>query len=108
MGAGRTEVARTVFGARSDRYWRRIVVRQQTSESKSAGGYFVRYSIRSEDRKRYGAKVGLDVETNIALGAMRKFLGFLGVVDGSKTNATATNACRRWRSKRTERAPESS
>jgi ribose transport system ATP-binding protein len=43
----------------------------------------------SEDRKRYGLTLGMDVENNIALAAMRKFLGAFGWVNRSATRATA-------------------
>ena len=37
----------------------------------------------SEDRKRYGLALGMDVETNIVLASLRRFLGWLGwVQDG--------------------------
>ena len=42
----------------------------------------------SEDRKRYGLALGMDVEANIVLASFQKFLGLLGVVNNSKTRAT--------------------
>ena len=33
----------------------------------------------SEDRKRYGLALGMDVEENIVLASFRKFLGALGL-----------------------------
>src|SRR5207253_2344247 len=43
----------------------------------------------SEDRKRYGLAVGMDVETNIVLATLRKFADAIGRVDFRKTRATA-------------------
>jgi ribose transport system ATP-binding protein len=43
----------------------------------------------SEDRKRYGLALGLDLETNIALASLRKFLKSLGRIDTSKTKVAA-------------------
>src|SRR6267378_1408917 len=40
----------------------------------------------SEDRKRYGLALGMDVETNLVLTAMRRFLGLLGWVRTSRTH----------------------
>jgi len=43
----------------------------------------------SEDRKRYGLALGMDVEENVVLAAFKKFLGALGWVNRSKTRTTA-------------------
>jgi ribose transport system ATP-binding protein len=43
----------------------------------------------SEDRKRYGLALGMDVEANIVLATLQKFLGALGWVQNSKTQAAA-------------------
>lgn len=88
MGAGRTEVARTVFGA--DRIesgeifvrGKKVNIGQPKDAVKHGIGYL------SEDRKRYGLALGMDVETNIALASMEKFLGTAGVVDTRKTRKT--------------------
>jgi ribose transport system ATP-binding protein len=85
MGAGRTEVARAIFGA--DVYDSgEIYVKGQRVYIKSPGdavtcgiGYL------SEDRKRYGLALGMDVKENIALSSMKKFLSWFGWVDFKKT-----------------------
>ncbi|WP_144146547.1 sugar ABC transporter ATP-binding protein [Paraburkholderia sp. BCC1884] len=76
MGAGRTEVARAVFGADPIESGE-IVVRgvkasiRQPSDAVARGiGYL------SEDRKRYGLATGMDVESNIVMSNLRKFLSF--------------------------------
>ena len=50
----------------------------------------VRYGIGylSEDRKRYGLALGMDVESNIVLASFQKFLGMLGVVNNRKMRQT--------------------
>jgi ribose transport system ATP-binding protein len=87
MGAGRTEVARAIFGA--DPYDSgEIYVKGQRVHIKSPGdavsqgvGYL------SEDRKRYGLALGMDVKENVAMAAMKKFLSWLGWVDFKRTAA---------------------
>ena len=87
MGAGRTEVCRAIFGA--DPYdGGEIVVKGQPvhiknpTDAVAAGiGYL------SEDRKRYGLATGLDVESNMVLASLEKFVGGAGTVDTAKTKA---------------------
>ena len=79
MGAGRTEVARAIFGA--DVYDSgEIYIKGQRVHIKSPGdavtcgiGYL------SEDRKRYGLALGMDVKENIVMSAMKKFLNWIGL-----------------------------
>ncbi len=89
VGAGRTEVARALFGA--DRVeagevyvrGRKVPIKAPRDAVRLGIGYL------SEDRKRYGLTLGMDVETNVVLAAFKKFLGFLGVVKSDKTRQTA-------------------
>jgi len=89
MGAGRTEVARAIFGAdRADSG--DIVVQGQAVHIKSprdAVSHGIGYL--SEDRKRYGLALGMDVETNMVLAALQKFLSSIGWVNNARTRATA-------------------
>ncbi|MBI5668192.1 MAG: sugar ABC transporter ATP-binding protein [Chloroflexi bacterium] len=89
MGAGRTEVARAIIAA--DPVDSIEVYVQGKRAHIHTPSDAVRYGIGylSEDRKRYGLTLGMDVETNIVLASFRKFLGALGVVKRSKTRATA-------------------
>ncbi len=81
MGAGRTEVARAVFGA--DRIdsgeiyiqGQQVHIKTPSDAVKAGIGYL------SEDRKRYGLALGMDVESNIVIAAFQKFFGMLGWVD---------------------------
>jgi ribose transport system ATP-binding protein len=90
MGAGRTEVARAVFGADpidSGEFYidgRRVYIRHPSDAVRQGIGYL------SEDRKRYGLTLGMDVETNIVLAAFNRFLNWLGMVKTSITRVTAS------------------
>jgi len=89
VGAGRTEVARAIFGAdpvdAGEIYTlgQKAYIKSPSDSVKSSIGYL------SEDRKRYGLTLGMDVESNIALAAFNKFLGLLGWVNQAATRATA-------------------
>lgn len=89
MGAGRTEVARAVFGAdpidSGEVYVRgqRVHIRSPLDAVKHGIGYL------SEDRKRYGLTLGMDVENNIVLAALDRFLIALGWVNQTKISQTA-------------------
>ena len=76
MGAGRTEVARAIFGA--DRPTSGdIVVRGESATIKSptdAVAHGIGYL--SEDRKRFGLAVGMDVESNVVMATLAKHLAF--------------------------------
>jgi ribose transport system ATP-binding protein len=90
MGAGRTEVARAIFGADpidSGEIFvkgRRTAIQSPRDAVRHGIGYL------SEDRKRYGLAVGLSVEANIVLASFEQFLGSLGVVDDSKVRSIAS------------------
>lgn len=89
VGAGRTEVARAIFGA--DPFDSgQIFVKGKPVQIKHPSDA-VRHGIAylSEDRKRYGLTLGLDVETNIAMASMRKFVNGLGWVNTALTHRTA-------------------
>jgi len=74
MGAGRTEVARAIFGAdpldagEIRVHGQPVSIRSPREAVAHGIGYL------SEDRKRFGLATGLDVETNIAMASMRRFL----------------------------------
>jgi len=88
MGAGRTEVARAIFGAdpldSGEIYvhGKKVVIKHPRDAVRHGIGYL------SEDRKRYGLALGMDVEANIVLAAFKKFLGKLGVVNSKQTRET--------------------
>ena len=91
VGAGRTEVARAVFGAdpidSGEVYvlGKKVQIKSPSDAVKHSIAYL------SEDRKRYGVTLATDVENNIVLAAFGKFLGFLGWVDSARTRTTAAH-----------------
>ncbi len=85
MGAGRTEVFRTLFGA--DKKTKGDIFIKGKEVKISSPKDAVRHGIGylSEDRKRYGMMVGMDVLTNTVIASLDKFNSF-GFV---KTKETA-------------------
>jgi ribose transport system ATP-binding protein len=85
IGAGRTETARAIFGA--DHFDSgEIYIKGQKVNIKSPGDAVMHgIGYLSEDRKRYGLALGMDVKENVAMAAMKKFLGWLGWVDFKKS-----------------------
>ena len=89
MGAGRTEVARAIFGADprdcGDIYVHgRKVDISSPNHAVSAGiGYL------SEDRKRFGLATGMNVRDNIALASMKLFSGQWGRLNERSIKQTA-------------------
>jgi ribose transport system ATP-binding protein len=90
MGAGRTEVARAIFGAdplETGEIFvsgKRVAIKCPQDAVKHGIGYL------SEDRKRFGVALGMDVETNIVMATMSRFLSFLGLIKTSLTRKTAS------------------
>jgi len=89
VGAGRTEVARAIFGADPTDSGK-IYVRGKEVQIRTPNDA-VRHSIGylSEDRRRYGLMPTMDVETNIIAATLERFTGFLGWVDKSGGSAAA-------------------
>lgn len=78
MGAGRTELARAIFGAEPPDsgeiivHGHHVTIKSPSNAVQAGIGYL------SEDRKHYGLALGLDVRANIALASMRRFRDGLG------------------------------
>lgn len=91
MGAGRTEVARAIFGA--DTFESGEIYIKGTRANIKSPNDAVQHGIGylSEDRKRFGLTLGMDVETNVVLAAYKKFLGLMGVVNQKLTASTASH-----------------
>jgi ribose transport system ATP-binding protein len=89
MGAGRTEVARAVFGADRIDSGEIRVQGKRVSITSPEDAVAHRVGYLSEDRKHFGLATGLDVETNIVLSSMKRFLKLGGFVDSAGTRATA-------------------
>ncbi len=86
MGAGRTEVARAIFGAdpidagNIEVHGQKARIRSPRDAVRLGIGYL------SEDRKHFGLALGLDVETNVAMASMERFTSALGFVDARQTS----------------------
>lgn len=73
MGAGRTEVARTIFGA--DRYdageikvhGKKVSIKSPSDAVKNGIGYL------SEERKQFGLMLGMDVKANVSIASLKDF-----------------------------------
>ena len=72
MGAGRTEVARAIFGADPYDSGQVFIKGKQVQIKRPIDAVQHGIAYLSEDRKRYGLALGLDVETNIALASLRE------------------------------------
>jgi ribose transport system ATP-binding protein len=89
VGAGRTEVARTVFGAdRADSgeirvHGKPVRIASPADAVRHGIGYL------SEDRKRFGLAIGMDVETNVVLASLQRFAGWLGRINSRLTRSAA-------------------
>jgi ribose transport system ATP-binding protein len=81
MGAGRTEVARLIFGADPRDAGEILVhgvgrdIRAPKDAVRAGIGYL------SEDRKHFGLALGMDVRANIAMASLERFSGPLGRLD---------------------------
>lgn len=89
MGAGRTEVARAIFGAdirdsgEISIHGKPVTINNPHDAVSYGMGYL------SEDRKRYGLLVGMDVETNITISSYKKFSRWGGWMNKAQTHAAA-------------------
>jgi len=94
MGAGRTEVARAIFGADrkdSGEIWvhgQRVGIATPRDAVEKGIGYL------SEDRKLFGLATGLDVRNNIALASLERFTGPVGVLNEAAMETAAKDYIR--------------
>ena len=101
MGAGRTEVARAVFGADPLDSGEILVrgKRAAIATPQQAVAHGIGYL--SEDRKHFGLATGLDVETNVALASLARFASFGRRARRSPhPPAPRRTTCSSWRSRR--------
>ena len=84
MGAGRTEVARAIFGAdpldsgEIEVQGETVDIRSPVDAVANGIGYL------SEDRKQFGLASGMHVRSNITLASLEKFSSVFGVLDESE------------------------
>ena len=74
MGAGRTEVARAVFGADRAQSGEVVVQGRKVSIRTPAQAVAAGIGYLSEDPKRFGLAVGMDVASNIVMANLAKYL----------------------------------
>ncbi len=91
MGAGRTEVARAIFGADPKDsgevkvFGKTVNIKSPNDAVKAGIGYL------SEDRKHFGLALGMNVTSNIALASMSNFTNAAGVLDEPAMKEIAYN-----------------
>jgi ribose transport system ATP-binding protein len=89
MGAGRTEVARAVFGADRPQsgevyvHGKKRAIRTPEHAVTAGIGYL------SEDRKRFGLALGMDVEANVMMSNLSRYLSYLGFLKGRAMRGAA-------------------
>jgi ribose transport system ATP-binding protein len=89
MGAGRTEVARAIFGADKKDSGEIILKGSKIviNNPKDAVNHGIGYL--SEDRKRYGIVLGLSIQTNVIMAKFKDFRNSLGFVNNKKSKIVA-------------------
>ncbi|MBC9246870.1 sugar ABC transporter ATP-binding protein [Paracoccus sp. 11-3] len=81
MGAGRTELARAIFGAEPPDQGEIIVHGKPAKICTPADAVRLGIGYLSEDRKHYGLALGMDVRANIALASLPRYADRLGRID---------------------------
>jgi ribose transport system ATP-binding protein len=89
VGAGRTEVVRAIFAADTPESGEILVHGQPVDIRTPSDAVSHGIAYLSEDRKRYGLALGMDVEVNTALASFRQFANRHGWV---RTRATREQA----------------
>jgi ribose transport system ATP-binding protein len=89
VGAGRTEVMRAVFGADARDSGEILIKGQAVSINSPADAVRHGVAYLSEDRKRYGLALPMDVEANTVMASLGRFTGPLGTIRFGKTRAAA-------------------
>lgn len=98
MGAGRTELARAIFGAdKPDSgkvyiHGKRVEISSPMDAVEAGIGYL------SEDRKRYGVAIDLSVAENSVLTALKKF-SHLGFVNSGAIHRASKEYCEKLKTK---------
>jgi ribose transport system ATP-binding protein len=84
MGAGRTEVARAIFGADHIDSGEIYIKGKKVNIKSPADAVHNGIGYLSEDRKQFGLMLGMDVKANVAIASMKSFLKPLGWLNASK------------------------
>ncbi|ASJ73290.1 sugar ABC transporter ATP-binding protein [Granulosicoccus antarcticus] len=89
MGAGRTEVARAIFGADPRDSGTLMIHGKQVDIKSPRDAVAAGIGYLSEDRKHFGLATGMDVRANIVMTNLKQFSSSLGVLDEAAMQATA-------------------
>jgi len=91
MGAGRTEVARVIFGADRLDSGEILVNGEPTKIKTPSDAVEAGIGYLSEDRKHFGLFLGMDVRSNIAMASMDQFSSAAGYMDETGMATAAKN-----------------
>lgn len=91
VGAGRTEVARAIFGADKIDAGEIYVHGKKVNIDSPSKSVEVGIGYLSEDRKRYGLALGRDVATNIVLANLKEYMNKFGFIKENKIKKVAQN-----------------
>nr|WP_089861838.1 sugar ABC transporter ATP-binding protein [Halanaerobium salsuginis] len=91
VGAGRTEVARAIFGADNIDAGEIYVHGKKVNISSPSQSVELGIGYLSEDRKRYGLALGRDVATNIVLANLKEYMNKFGFIKEDKIKQVAQN-----------------
>ena len=89
MGAGRTELARTIYGVYKMDQGELLLDGKKVTICNTTDALNLGIAYVSEDRKANGIVLGLDVRENITLASLKKFSGKFGNIYFSKEEASA-------------------
>lgn len=81
MGAGRTELARAIFGAEPMDAGQILIHGQPMTIRSPADAVRAGIGYLSEDRKHYGLALGMDVRANIAMASLPRYADRLGRIN---------------------------
>jgi len=94
MGAGRTEVARAIFGADKAQSGEIMVRGTKATIKTPADAVALGIGYLSEDRKRFGLATGMDVESNIVMATLARHLAFRFLLRRREIRATVESFIR--------------
>ncbi len=89
MGAGRTELARTLYGIYRKDQGEVFVEKRKTRLNSPTDALIQGIAYVSEDRKANGIVLGLSVRENITLASLKAYSGIIGNVSKAKEEETA-------------------
>lgn len=95
MGAGRTEIARVIFGADKCTVGEIYLHGEQVKIKTPADAVKLGIGYLSEDRKQYGLLVNMDVKSNIVLPTIRNFQSQMGVINNKKIKSISYDFIKR-------------